>query len=255
MEQKIEGVNELTDKIGFETLENIAQANRFNRWMFKTVSKGMKGEILEIGSGTGNISDYFVENGFALSVSDMRLEYCGFLQNKYYGKVNFRKVYQIDIVDPEFDQKQRELFGMFDSVFALNIIEHVKDDDLAVKNCLKLLKEGGKLVILVPAFMALFNGFDEGLGHYRRYTRKNLELLFRQNGLQELKSRYFNFAGVLGWWLSGNILKKKTIPAGQMKIYNSLVRLFMVIDFFTRSFVGLSVIATGKKKNFGTKNG
>lgn len=246
MGKKIESEVHLSDKQGFETLDNIAQANHFNEWMYKTISEGMEGEVLEIGSGIGNISDYFVKDKFQISLSDMRREYCDFLSEKY-GK-NCKNVYQIDIVDPEFDQKHSDLFGTFDSVFALNIIEHVEYDDLAIKNCLKLLKNGGRLVILVPAIKFLFNEFDRGLGHYRRYNRKELEQLYLQNNIQLLKSRYFNFAGVLGWYVSGNILKKKAIPSGQMKLYNSLVWAFKIADFITRPFAGLSVIAFGIKK-------
>lgn len=247
MEKKLKINDTVTDIVGYQTLDGISQADKFNQWMFSTVSKGMDGEILEIGSGIGNISSFFVRDGYHFTASDLRKEYCEFLQNKFEGKGNFNGVHQIDIVDKDFDKKHAGLFQKFDVVFALNIIEHVSDDDFAIKNCLKLLKEGGKLVILVPAFMYLFNSFDEELGHFRRYNRKKLESLFSQNNLDIFKSRYFNFAGVLGWWFSGNVLMKKTIPSGQMKFYNSMVWIFKIIDFFTNPFIGLSVIVSGKK--------
>lgn len=247
MEQKLNPDNDLSDKIGYETLDSIAQADNFNRYMFSVVSTDFKGEILEIGSGIGNISSYCIKEGYNFSASDLRPEYCEFLQNKFKGHKNFKGTYQIDIIDPHFDEKYAALFNKFNVVFALNIIEHVSDDDLAIKNCLKFLKEGGKLVILVPAFMFLYNSFDRGLGHYRRYTRKKLETLFLQNNLKVTKSRYFNFAGVLGWWVSGNILRKKTIPSGQMRLYNLLVGVFKIIDYFTKPFVGLSIIVSGEK--------
>ena len=249
MEQKLNTEEHYSDQVGYETLDSIAQADRFNQWMFKTISKHMHGEILEIGSGIGNISHFFVENGQYISLSDMRTEYCRLLEKEYAGRNNFRGVHQIDIVDPDFDVKYAHLLGKFDSVFALNIIEHVEDDDFAIKNCLKLLKNNSKLVILVPAFMYLFNSFDEGLGHYRRYNKKRLKQLFKKNNVEITAGRYFNFAGVLGWWFSGNILKKKNIPSGQMKLYNSLVWAFKIVDRFTNSFVGLSVIVAGKKKD------
>ena len=247
MEEKVTLEKHVSDEIGFETLDSIAQANRFNEWMYKTISMDMDGEILEIGSGIGNISEYFVRDGYNISVSDMRTEYCELLQKKFKDRGNFQTVHQIDIVDPDFNIKHQKLLGTFDAVFALNIIEHVEDDDYAIRNCLKLLKKGGKLIILVPAFMYLYNGFDQGLGHYRRYTRKTLEGLYRQNNIELIDTTYFNFAGVLGWWFSGSILKKKTIPSGQMKLYNSLVWAFKIADFFLHRLIGLSVIAKGRK--------
>ena len=248
MGKKLDEEYVYTDEVGGETLDVIAEADRFNEWMYKTVEKNTYGEILEIGSGIGNISELFVNSNQPISVSDMRLEYCKILKKKFTGRNNFGNVYQIDIIDPEFDKKHINLFGKFDSVFALNIIEHVEDDNLAIKNCLKLLKSSGQLVILVPAFQVLYNVFDEELEHFRRYNKKQLIKLFTQNNIHVVYNRYFNFAGIIGWWLSGNILKKKNIPSGQMKLYNSLVWIFKIIDFFTNRFVGLSVVVAGKKK-------
>ena len=237
-----------SDQVGYDTLDSISQADRFNEWMFKTISVNTHGKVLEIGSGIGNISEYFVKNGYRIALSDMRKEYCDLLDSRYSGEKNFIGVYQIDIVDPDFDNKHMDLFGKFDSVFALNIIEHVENDQQALLNCMKLLKEGGTVVILVPAFMFLFNGFDEGLGHFRRYHRKSLVKLFDLNRIPVISSRYFNAAGVLGWWFTGNVLGKKEIPSGQMKLYNKLVWIFKLIDFVTQRFFGLSVIVAGKKK-------
>ena len=48
------------DKEGLNTLETISKADKFNRWMFDTISPYCKGRILEIGSGIGNISQFFI---------------------------------------------------------------------------------------------------------------------------------------------------------------------------------------------------
>lgn len=240
-------MDKLSDQIGFDTLDSISQAGRFNEWMYKTVSKHTFGEILEIGSGIGNITRFYVADNLHISASDMRKEYCETLEERFLGENNFRKVYQLDIVDTQFDLKHSSLFGKFNSVFALNIIEHIENDDTAIKNCLKLLKPEGKLVILVPAFMFLFNTFDQNLGHYRRYTRHQLKNLFVHNNIRIQYSRYFNFAGMTGWWFSGTVLKEKTIPSGQMKLFNFLVPVFKGIDFLINRFAGLSVIVAGEK--------
>lgn len=248
MGQRLSHIEEASDKIGLETLDSISQANHFNEWMFKTISKHTSGEILEIGSGIGNISSFFVKEGYSITLSDLRSEYCKALEKQFNSSQNCKGVYQIDIIDKDFDSKYDYLIGKFDTVFALNIIEHVEDDDYAIKNCLKLLNDKGQLVILVPAFNFLFNSFDIGLGHYRRYNKKKLKELFIQNKLKITDGHYFNFAGVLGWWFSGNVLKKKNIPSGQMKLYNSMVWAFKIADKLMSPFLGLSVIVTGRKQ-------
>jgi len=233
------------DQEGMETLEAIAQAKHFNYWIYETIAPFCDGKILEIGSGIGNISSRFIQNNQKITVSDIRENYCSYLYNHFDNEVD--DVINMDIIDPDFDQKHHNLFGNFDSIFALNIVEHVKDDSLAIANCKKLLKKEGHLIILVPAYQKLYNRFDKELEHYRRYTLKGLISLFKNNEFQIIHNQYFNFIAILGWWFSGSILRKKTIPKGQMKLYDSLVPVFKIIDKIVLNKIGISAIVVGKK--------
>lgn len=236
------------DNEGMETLEVVADAKLFNSWMYKTILPYCHGNILEIGSGIGNISEQFLKENHRISLTDLRENYCQILRDKFAIYPSLELVHQMDIIDPDFDIKHSDKFETYDSIYALNIVEHVKDDDLAIANCKKLLKPGGNLVILVPAYQKLYNGFDRELEHYRRYTQKSLDKLFINNNLEIIHHQYYNFIGIFGWWFSGNILGKKTIPEGQMKLYNSLVPIFKIIDKIILNKAGLSVITVGKKK-------
>lgn len=233
------------DEEGMETLKAISEANKFNEWMYQRIAPDCKGKILEIGSGIGNISEFFIKNNADIYLSDLRDNYLNFLEKNYEHKAS--GILKMDIVDPNFDEIYTEHINTFDTVFALNVVEHIKDDELALKNISKLLKKDGNAVILVPAFNTLYNSFDEALEHYRRYTKKTLNKNFSKSNLEIQKSSYFNAAGIAGWILSGAILKKKTIPAGQMKLYNSLVPIFKIVDKVLLNSFGLSVITVGKK--------
>lgn len=234
---------------GTETLEVISAANNFNYWMYKTIARYCRGQILEIGSGIGNISKYFLEDGATISLSDFDEEYMPGLKDQFKSKENLNGIFHIDFSDNNIEKAHPDLLGKFDTIFALNVVEHISDHNLAVKNAHKLLKENGKIVILVPAFQRLFNQFDEQLDHQRRYTARTLKTLIETNGFKVKHSRYFNFIGMLGWLISGNILRKKMIPGGQMKIYDALVPLWKIIDFFTCRFVGISIIQMGEKES------
>ncbi len=233
------------DQEGLETLKAISEAKNFNKWMFDTIYPHCSGKILEIGSGIGNISEYFIERKEQIYLSDLRDNYLEFLSKNYEGKA--AGIINLDIVEETFDQNYAELLGTFDTVFALNVIEHIYDDSLALKNINKLLKPNGKVIILVPAYQMLFNTFDKALEHYRRYTTKSISKVVESGGFELKHKTYFNAVGIAGWILSGSILKKETIPAGQMKLYNALVPIFKVIDrIIFRSF-GLSAISVGQK--------
>lgn len=236
------------DEDGMGSLEAISSAPRFNEWMYQTISKNMEGRILEIGSGIGNISEQFIKNNQSIYLTDIRKNYCNYLRREFGKNPNVLGIELMDIVHPDFDNKFADLIGTFDAVFALNVVEHIKDDKLALVNCKKLLKPGGRMVILVPAYQFLYNTFDVALEHYKRYNRKELIDLFNAAEMKVTHSQYFNMMGMAGWFVSGNILKKKVIPTGQMKLYNALVPIFKVIDKVVLNNVGLSVIVEGVKE-------
>lgn len=235
------------DEVGLSTLENLSVVDRLNDWMFESISPFVKGRVLEIGSGIGNISECFVKNNLAITLSDYSDYYCNHLDKKFANQPLVGGIFQIDLADADFESRYNLLTGKFDTVFALNVIEHIKDDQLAIANCKKLLKPGGHLIILVPAYQTLYNGFDVELEHYRRYTRKTVTELFISQQINILQTWYFNLAGILGWFVSGTILRKRQLPSGQLSFYNKLVPIFRVIDRITLNQAGLSVIIVGQK--------
>ena len=236
------------DEVGLDTLDVIAEAEKFNRWMFETIAPHCFGKVLEIGSGIGNISAFFIERKFDITLTDIRVEYCKKLEEKFGGNKNVEGVNLMDLVDPNFDSLFGKFFDKFDTIFALNVVEHIKDDQLAIANCRKMLKKGGKLIILVPAYQWLYNGMDEDLEHYRRYNVKSLTAVFEASNLSVKQSKYFNFIGIFGWLFTGKLLRKRNIPGDQMKIFNYLVPVFKVADKILGNSMGLSVIVVGEKE-------
>lgn len=228
---------------GEENLRAIAEADKFNEWMYHQVKPHCEGKILEIGSGIGNISFFFDRDGKDVDLSDIREQYRSYLKKTF----EKRNVLDIDIVAGGFIEIHGDILGTYDAVFALNVVEHIKDDKLAIENMLKLLKPGGKIVILVPAYQWLYNGFDVALEHYKRYTKSRLLSIFPLQGATFVKSWYFNFAGIFGWFLVGSVLKKKLIPESNMKLYNILTPMFKIADKLVMNKMGLSVIAVYQK--------
>jgi hypothetical protein len=111
---------------------------------------------------------------------------------------------------------------------------------------MRLIKVGGKLTVLVPAYHFLYNGFDVTLEHYRRYNKKTLLELMTKHGAL-IKVFYFNSVGILGWFVSGNIFRNKTILKGEMKIYNFLMPLIKLADKMMLQKIGLSVVCVIEK--------
>jgi SAM-dependent methyltransferase len=62
----------------------------------------------------------------------------------------------------------------FDNIIMLNVLEHIKNDELALKKARDLLKKNGKIFIEVPATPFLYDNYDKQLKHFRRYAMSSL---------------------------------------------------------------------------------
>ena len=193
------------------------------------------------------LSNYFINNGASIFLSDIRNSYCNILTEKFHNNPNLLGVQNIDLVASNFEQIYTQHINQFDTVFALNVIEHIENDALAISNCQKLLKKNGTLIILVPAYQTLYNQFDKELFHYKRYLKKEVIQLFQDNKLTIKKSFYFNALGIAGWFFSGKLAKNKMIPSSQMGFYNKIVFIAKIIDLILFKKIGLSAIVIGKK--------
>lgn len=79
----------------------------------------------------------------------------------------------------------------FDMVVAFDVLEHVDQDQKMVDELYRILRPGGRAVITVPAFNALFSGHDRALCHHRRYNKPMIRKLFKDFKHQELSYWFF----------------------------------------------------------------
>ena len=85
-----------------------------------------------------------------------------------------------------FGAERFDLIGLFD------VLEHVGDDEAALRALRGRLAPGGRIVMTVPAFPWLWSRHDERHHHFRRYTRRHLTDVARRAGLRVEHGFYFN---------------------------------------------------------------
>jgi len=236
-----------SDVTGLETLELFSHAKAFNRWMFDVIRPYCGGSVLEIGSGIGNISSLLLEQFDDLTLSDLRSEYCALLRDRFQGCPGMKGVVRLDLAVENLADRCPELIGRFNSVIALNVVEHIAEHGRAVQNARALLKQGGRLIILVPAYKWLYNPIDKQLGHFRRYTRKTLAGLVEAEGLRVLHQEYFNAAAIPGWWVTGTLFRIDRIKATPLQLYEKMVPMMQLVDRLVGKRVGLSVVTVAER--------
>jgi len=202
---------------------------------------GTKERILEVGAGTGNITQFLLSKG-EITCLDISPKCVEALKKKF---INSEKisVFLGDICNLNGTWKGK----IFDTVICLNVLEHIKDDKKALSNMTILLKSNGRLILLLPAYKWLYGSLDKNLGHYRRYESAEMCEKYRNLGLVLEKKMYFNLLGILGWFLNGKIIKRKILPSTQMRLYNLIVSFFRPFEDFLHPKVGLSLILILRK--------
>ncbi|WP_426690079.1 class I SAM-dependent methyltransferase [Rhodanobacter ginsengiterrae] len=72
----------------------------------------------------------------------------------------------------------------FDLVCALDILEHVADDDAALAELARVAAPGASVLLSVPLHAAAWTAFDEFVGHYRRYEPEQITARLARHGFQ-----------------------------------------------------------------------
>ena len=232
----------MTKYRGLKTLEVLEGADNYNEWIVSSLKPYVKSPALEVGAGTGNISEYFTDLK-SIVLTDVDPKLVELLQNKFTGKKN------ILIESLDISATLGTIRNRFKTIFAVNVLEHIKKDSEAVSNIHHLLEPGGRVVLLVPAKKFAYSKLDKSLGHYRRYEKEELKRLLENARFEIEKIEYFNVVGLLSWMVRNvvsrnhNVLKKSYVS-----IFDSIVPFLRAIEPKKNLPFGISLIVVAKKR-------
>ena len=205
---------------GLETMTHaLRHASRYHAWMFSQIEDAIGSRVLEIGAGSGNLTQFLVARApvTALDVSRNALD----LLLRRLGAVELDTVVA-DITDPSAVTRLRP--QGFDTIVSSNVLEHIEHDSMAVANMHEILApRSGHLMLIVPAHAVLFGSLDRAAGHHRRYSRAGLTRLLREAGFNIVRARYVNGLGALAWYVNGLIVRTADLNAPSI---NAQARLF-----------------------------
>ncbi|OGO20298.1 MAG: hypothetical protein A2144_14120 [Chloroflexi bacterium RBG_16_50_9] len=146
----------------------------------KSIPDIHKARILEIGCGNGSVLAFLHQRGLNVEGGDIFLEGLQFCRKRDVSV----PLYRIDILELPFTANF-DVIGLFD------ILEHITEDEKALREAHRALKPEGKILITVPAHAFLWRQADRVAAHKRRYSRAEIITKLQQNGFTIKKLSYY----------------------------------------------------------------
>jgi len=182
------------DWLGADDLKEYELSN-YRKYQFDLIEKYIGKNILEVGSGDRSFTWQIINN-----INDIEriisIEPSPVMMNLYKDKYELPNFVDFECVDL-FDMTP-DLYGQFDTIILVHVLEHIENDREALSHLHKLLMPEGKILIEVPAMKFLYSVHDELLGHYRRYNKSNFNNMV-DNNLYNIKDVWYqDEIGMLG---------------------------------------------------------
>lgn len=229
------------ENAGAHVLSTIEGAHHFNQWMADCIREHVGPRVLEVGAGIGTLTQQFLPRDRYIAAESDPL-YLDVLRN-----LSLERPYmEVAWVDAQKDSCFAPYQGQVDTILCLNALEHVPDAEAALRNFYETLQPGGVAIVLVPQGQGRFGALDEAVGRVRRYSKEELRTALENAGFRIERFFEFNRVGVPGWWLNGKLLGRARMPKYQLKLYDSLVWLWRLVDR-ALPWQGLSVIAVARR--------
>lgn len=226
---------------GLTTLRRVDSLRRYNGFLWDQMQPFVSGRVLEIGSGTGGMSRKLI-GAKTLVVTDTRTAYRELL-----GRV-FSNYEHVRVAPLTLGESAPELAGeAFDSVVCANVLEHVEDDEGALKQIHELLAPGGRVVLVVPMLRALYGEIDRAIHHHRRYERAEIEAKLARAGFALEAVQPMNALGIPGWWLNSVVLKRRAVPGIQARI-NDWLTPWLRFEQKLGIRIGMSMLVVGRRE-------
>lgn len=234
----------------------MADAVRYHQYLFDCLSPFLGQRVIEVGIGNGQYTRRMLDHGCSVLGVDIDQEAIEAARSSL---PNSNAAFALcDIGDRESFLQHASEFRP-DTLFCVNVLEHIREDKSTLYTFAQALSRRGRLILLVPAHEFLWSKMDEDAGHFRRYTRNDLNAGLGKEW-RVLRSQYINFPGIPGWWLADFLSRMQGFSKrGESSLNSSTTnRLILFYDrFFTaasrwcdpvfKNIAGLSLIAIAEK--------
>ncbi|MEV0329098.1 methyltransferase type 12 [Micromonospora echinospora] len=202
-------------RVQSEVLEGLATAVNHRRWFVELALPYLGDNPIEIGSGLG----------------DYALEWAPHLPRFTATEADPDRLIALKerLADhPTIEVRQMllphdEIGGEYSAAVSYNVLEHIEEDVAALRSMRDLVRPGGAVIIIVPAFQFAMSPADIATGHVRRYTKRTLGAAMTSAGLRVERIHYANALGLIGYFMATKVFRLMPKEGPMVKVYDTTV--------------------------------
>ena len=220
-------------------LKALAQARRYQEWIYRTIEPDLGNRILEIGAGIGNMSSWLPVRE-RLVLSETHLAFVQQLERLVASRpesVRDRmRVHRLELAKPDAILELAP--ERLDTIVSFNVLEHIEDDRAALTTLVQLLEAGPagvrkRLISFVPAHAWAYGEMDRSFEHFRRYEAGEFSKLLSEVAPRaSIRTQYFNLFGLAGWVFQGRVLGRTEIGERAIRTFEALCPYIAPVDDF-----------------------
>jgi ubiquinone/menaquinone biosynthesis C-methylase UbiE len=226
-----------------QELRIFEHARNWKKYWSSEIRPYLSGDVLEVGAGLGANTEFLKSAGVSswtclepdpALIDSMRSRFAN-----QPGLLDCR----IEIGTTEQLSVQRK----FDGILYIDVLEHVEADREELGRASRLLRTGGRIVVLAPAHQWLYTDFDRAIGHFRRYDKFSLSACMPSDGTI-IRLDYMDSVGKLASLVNRFLLRQAEPSLKQILFWdNYLVPPSQFVDHLTFNTVGKSILGVWRK--------
>jgi hypothetical protein len=206
-------------RVQSRSLESVASAVRYHEWLASLALPWLGDHPLELGGGLGDYAQRWLAGGVPeITLVERDEDRLDVLRGTFRDDPRVT-VLDLDVLDP----RAVSPIPRHSSYVAFNVLEHIPDHVGALRAAHRLVRPGGSVVMLVPAFQFAMSRFDRTVGHVRRYTKRSLAEAYREAGLDLRLLHYVNAPGLPAWFVGMRLLGMTPGDGPLLRIWDSVV--------------------------------
>jgi hypothetical protein len=222
-----------------EVLEGLAMAKNHRKWFVAFATPYLGDHPIEVSAGLGDYAAEWLVNAPQMTLTEADPGRLVALKERFAANEG---VTVRELLMPSQEN------GVHSAAVSYNVLEHIEDHIGALRTMKSLVRPGGHVIIVVPAFPFAMSPVDIATGHVRRYTRKTMRAAMDEAGLEIVKLHYANSLGLIGYYVSTSLLKQTPGPGAMVKFYDSTVApTTRFLERIMRPPFGQSVVAIARR--------